>query len=119
AFSKAIWNRARSSAAALRVKVIAAKVEMLHLPSRSKAIMRSTMLRVLPVPADASTSIVVSSRRTMSSRAGWSGGKPGPFSFLLFDIGFQLPNRFQHLVLGIAQLLHTGSGDCCRIAANG
>ena len=52
------------------MKVIAARLPILHLPSLNKAIMRSTMLRVLPVPADASTSIVVSRRLTMESRAG-------------------------------------------------
>ena len=73
--SSSTWNRPRSWAAALRVKVTAASVPISVRPVASRAIMRSTRLFVLPEPAPASTRNVVSRSRTILSRAGWSGGR--------------------------------------------
>src|SRR6185312_15472530 len=71
-FSRASWNRMRSSAAALRVNVTAARVSIRQLPSRSRAIIRSIRHVVLPVPAAASTKSVRSRSVAICWRASWS-----------------------------------------------
>ena len=71
--SSAAVKRARSSAAALRVKVTAASRPIGQRPVAISSTMRPTRLVVLPVPAAASTSRVVSRSRRMRSRAAASG----------------------------------------------
>ena len=56
AASRLVWNRSESSAAALIVNVTAERRSIVVAPVRMSAVMRSTRLVVLPVPAAASTS---------------------------------------------------------------
>src|SRR6266542_2551269 len=77
ASSSPFWKRCRSCAAALIVKVTAERRSTVARPVATRATMRSTRQLVFPVPAAASTSIVVSRSSRIAARCTSSGRLAG------------------------------------------